>query len=517
MIDENILSKFISMASEKQVLVSIDDGWLDGNKRMNLHITVGLLSFTTMMFHFTTVYFFTLQLESLLMVGIFLWLWNLFAFLFDVPIWILQYYFKSKTLYAFWVSAQMVAMLIFSNFIFSVTDFISTPILSNSGQFQSILSFFLQDGLNILFLLLAAMCYGFAKEVNDITTISYVLNNAKPNQYKSIFAKNNIFFWTGSFFWLLIAWFILTFTPKLIVWMIFLIILIIFFIMFYFFDNSKKVIDMENIKNFRIDMNNLSLKKAGENMSYIVSKFDIKETLKNTKYIVLKPSTISKDMISFREIITKTKTSFWEIYDTLAFASNKHLIVYWSFIMLLTFWFWDTFASTFLIDFLNQVKPGWSFVLLGLIAIPAFWLQDMFWKMSDKVWTFKLSLFWLMFSGGSLVTIAFFVDSLDFTMIMILALLNSVGYAICMSLSVASFLESYNISYAERNNLQQIDANASAAPMKILQNLANVIGLFLGGLILWFAGFAGFFFTFGLFILGFLLWSFLWRKKIQES
>jgi hypothetical protein len=51
---------------------------------------------------------------------------------------------------------------------------------------------------------------------------------------------------------------------------------------------------------------------------------------------------------------------------------DRHLIVYWSFIMLLTFGFWDTFASTFLIDFLNQVKPGWSFALLGLIAIPAF-------------------------------------------------------------------------------------------------------------------------------------------------
>jgi len=43
-----------------------------------------------------------------------------------------------------------------------------------------------------------------------------------------------------------------------------------------------------------------------------------------------------------------------------------------------------------------------------------------------------------------------------------------------MCLSQASFLESYNKSFAEYNNLKEIDANASAAPMKILQNLANV-------------------------------------------
>ncbi len=503
------------MADQKQLLVSIDEG-LSKNKQENLHITVGLLSFITMMFHFTTVYFFTLQLQSLAMVGVFLWLWNLFAFLFDVPIGILQYYFKAKTLYIFWVISQLIAMLIFANFIFSVTDAISGTILQNAGQFQGILSFFLLDGVNILFMIIAAMCYGFTKEVNDITTISYVLNNANPSQYKSIIAKNNIFFGVGSFFGLFLAGFILTFSPKLIVVSILMTILIVFFVMYYFFDNSKKIIDIENIKNFRIDVSGVSFQRTKEHVEHIVNKFDIKEVLKNTKYIVLKPKTISEDMISLKEMSQKTIQSFKDIYETLIFSANKHLIVYWSFILLLTFWFWDTFASTFLIDFLNQVKPGWSFILLWIIAIPAFGLQEMFGKLSDKIGAFKLSLIGLILSWVSLVSIAFFVESLNFWIVMFLALINSMGYAICMSLSVASFLESYNISYAEKNNLTQIDASASAAPMKILQNFANVIGLFLGGLILWLVWFSGFFFTFGLFILGFFLWSFLWRRKIQN-
>lgn len=72
----------------------------------------------------------------------------------------------------------------------------------------------------------------------------------------------------------------------------------------------------------------------------------------------------------------------------------------------------------------------------------------------------------------------------NFYLIMSLALLNSVGYSICMSISIATFLESYNIAYAKSRNLSEIDANASAAPVKILQNSGNVIGLFMGGFIL---------------------------------
>jgi hypothetical protein len=44
-----------------------------------------------------------------------------------------------------------------------------------------------------------------------------------------------------------------------------------------------------------------------------------------------------------------------------------------------------------------------------------------------------------------------------------------------MSLSQSLFLESYNKAFALFNNLKEIDINASAAPSKLIQNLANVI------------------------------------------
>lgn len=114
------------------------------------------------------------------------------------------------------------------------------------------------------------------------------------------------------------------------------------------------------------------MSKAKENITQIVSNIDMKNALSQTKYIFLRPIKRDPNMISVSEMKKKTIESFIEIYKTLQFASDKYLIVYWSFVMLLTFGFWDTFASTFLIDFLNQVQPGWSFILLGLIAVPAF-------------------------------------------------------------------------------------------------------------------------------------------------
>ena len=517
-----ILFFIYNMPWEEKIIVSMQE-WLSSNKTLNLHITVMLLSFMSMVFHFTCVYFFTLQLESLALVGIFLWLGNLFAFLFDVPIWIFQYYFKPKTLYMFGIISQIISMLIFGNFIFSVTGYISSGIIETVWVFESILSFFLTDAMNVILLVIAAMCYWFTKEVNDITTITYVLNNAQPSQYKSIFAKNNLFFGLGSFLWLLVSGIILASgSPELIIFHIIFILCMIFFIAFKFFDNDKKVIEVNDIQNFYLQRRSLSFQKIwksiwdtiNENVSRVVHRVDLKETLKNTKYLILKPSFVGSSKISTKEIIEKTSLSFIDIFETLAYSIDRHLIVYWSFIMLLTFGFWDTFASTFLIDFLNQVKPGWSFVLLALIAIPAFWLQDFFGKLSDKVGSFKLSLIWLFLSASSLIAIAFFVADKPLFIVVWLALGNSIWYAICMSLAVANFLETYNVAYADRKWLTQIDANASAAPMKILQNLANVVWLFLGGLILSLTWFAGFFFVFGLFVLWFLVWAIVMRQKI---
>ena len=61
-----------------------------------------------------------------------------------------------------------------------------------------------------------------------------------------------------------------------------------------------------------------------------------------------------------------------------------------------------------------------------------------------------------------------------------LGLLNSLGYAAAMPLSQGDFSDEYNQVYSDKNKLAEIDSNASSAPLKMLLNLANVIGLVLG-------------------------------------
>ncbi len=519
----------MSEKTDSRAFISIED-WLDENKKANLNIAVGLLSFSTMLFHFAAVYFFTFKLGSIALVGIFLWLWNFFAFLFDVPIWILQYHVKAKILLWAGAIAQIVAMLIFAYFIFWAEDFVRN-IASGAGEVSDLLAetskFVFGSVLDWLLLLVAALCYWFNREINDITFLSYILSKANPSQYKTIIAQKNLFFGVGSFLWLMSSGIILTFSPKWIIVYILVIFIALTFISLKFFDSKKKIIKLSDIKRFKVYFDKNGLNKAKNDISdefverkdqvvQSVKSIDLKETLWATKYIFMKPLTLKSKMISVSELITKTKESIIDIVKTLIYAKSKSLIVYWSFSMVLTFGFWDTFASTFLLDFLDSVKSGWSFALLGIIAIPAFVLQEPFWKLADKVWVYKIANIGLAISGASLVTMSFFSSGeINMWIVMGLAIMNSVWYAICMSLSVAVFLESYNKVYAEKNGLTEIDANASAAPMKILQNLANVVGLVLGWIILDLLKYSGFFAVFGILILVFLWWSIMRGKEVR--
>lgn len=472
-----------------------------------------------MLFHFTVVFFFTLKLESVVLVWIFLWIWNFFAFLLDIPIWIIQNYFKSKTLYLIASISQIVAMLIFADFIFNYSNFIA----SATEEIWYIWEF-LSNWLNIVLLVIASICYWLTKELQDVTSISYILNNSSPNQYASIFSKNNLAMWIWSLFWLLLSWVILTFNPKLIIFCVILIIFMIIYLTSRFFDNSVETIELKDITKFKVLFDKDNYKDFWEKVGDIwdnikekvvstVSKIELKDIIDKTKYLFIKPAE-KKSGLSIWILITETKKAFITTYNVLT-KSNWILIVYWSIVVLLTFWFRDTFASTFLINYLDELKKWWSYILLWLIAVPAYWLQWFFWKMADKFWSLKVSMVWLILSWTSLFFMWVLSWTKDVTLLMSLALLNAVWYASCMSLSQALFLESYNKTYANYNNLKEIDANASAAPMKILQNLANVFWLLFWWLILGILNYMWFFIVFWLFMIWLLFWTFKNRKRIN--
>ncbi len=505
--------------SEKAI-ISVDRE-LDPIKAKNLFFSVIAIHFMWMLFHFTVVFFFTLQLQSVALVWIFLAIWNLFAFLLDIPIWVIQNYYKSKTLYIISFITQLIAIIIFANFIFQVTDFLTTSLTSNTWIVWTALNFFLWNWLNIILLLIASICYWITRELQDITTISYILNNWNPSQYANIIAKNNIAMWIWGLFWLILSWIILTFSPKLIIFSIILIIVLILLFTSKFFDNWEKTINLKDIYKFKVFFEKENIEWIKNDLKNKIVKsvntIELKNLIQSTKYIFIKPQ-VKKSWLTFKLLISETKTTFINTYNVIK-APQSSLLIYWSIIMVLTFWFRDTFASTFLIDFLNDIKIfwkwWWSYLLLWIIAIPAFWLQWFFSKLAEKHWAYTIANIWLLLSWISLFLMWIFSNS-SVLIIMVFAVINSIWYASCMSLSQAVFLDQYNKSYANFNNLKEIDANASAAPMKILQNLANVFWLFFWWLILAILHYLGFFIVFGSFIIWFLYWSIKKRKEINK-
>lgn len=178
---------FMEHISEKKSQISFvsTESSFDETRRKNFFTYGFIASFVWMCFHFTLVYFFGLELQSALLVGIFLGIGNFIAFLADSPVGVLQKYIMPKKLFITSASLMLVVSLIFLYFIFG-----SRLLDSNSGSF---LSQFLSSGLNILLLFVAVGLYGIIKEMTDVTSLSYIMNNADPSEYADLLSRNNIF------------------------------------------------------------------------------------------------------------------------------------------------------------------------------------------------------------------------------------------------------------------------------------------------------------------------------------
>lgn len=490
-------------------IISVDKE-LSPIRERNLFLNIIVSNLIWMIFHFSVFFFFTFQLKSVALVWIFLWIWNLFSLLLDVPIWIIQKYFRPRTLFIISYISQITAMLIFINFTLQITDFIKETVVPDDlWIITTTLWFFLWNWLNLILLVLASFCYWLTKELQEVTMISYILNNANHNQYISLIAKKNISTWIWAFLWLLLSWYILTLDPNFIIILTIIIIILIIYFTINFFDNSEKTLTLQDVYKFKVLLDKNKLKNLHaditNNVMKSVNKIELKNVINSTRYIFLKPLTI-QPWLNVKMLIEQTRKEFISTYKIFINKENS-MIIYWCLVMLFTFWFWDTFASTFLIKFLDNLLEWWGYMLLWVVAVPAFWLQWYFSKLSEKYWIAGVSNIWLVLSWWSLFFMWVFAGSDNLLLIMSLAIMNSVWYAACMTLSQAWFLDSYNKAFAEYNKLKEIDANASAAPLKIVQNLANVVWLFLWWIILAVLNYIWFFMLFWAMIIYILYWT----------
>lgn len=179
---------------------------LDGYRLRNFYLTNGFQGFTWMLFHFSVVFFFTFQLQSVILVGIFLGVANAIAFFLDIPVGILQRYYSTKKLFLIGAISQLIAVGIFFNFIYGAFQGLGdiTKIIVPQG-FESTISWFFGNALNWILIVIASVCYGLTKEINDISTFGYILSHAHPSEYGKILARNNITYGVGSLLGLIVS------------------------------------------------------------------------------------------------------------------------------------------------------------------------------------------------------------------------------------------------------------------------------------------------------------------------
>ena len=91
----------------------------------------------------------------------------------DVPMGTLQKYFRAKHLITTAVSCIIVASIIFLYFVYLAQDIDFSS--GGIGLFTS--------SVNILLLLLVGLLYGTAKEMYDVSNLSYMMNHIDPDEY----------------------------------------------------------------------------------------------------------------------------------------------------------------------------------------------------------------------------------------------------------------------------------------------------------------------------------------------
>lgn len=496
--------------------------WFSWPQLRNYYFTNIFQWVAWMLFHFAVVYFFTALLDNLALVGIFLGFANFVSFLLDVPLGILQRYISTKKFFVIATISQLVAIGIFFALISQSFGLIgeATKLWLDAVWAESMWSFLSEkifgSWITWIGLIVAAFCYGFTKEINDVCTFGYIMSNANPSEYWTILSRTNVTFGAGSLVGLALSWVILSMNN--IVALIFLGIIIagLLFFMIAYFDNTAETITMDNVKEFVISVKKFNAENIKENISQTIKNTDLQKVVTNAKYIFYKPQQKStKTKIPWRQVFGQTKKEFGIIWDIIS-HTPLHYGLIWGLILVLIFGFWDTFASSFLIDYLDEIKKWWGYILLAVIWVPGILLQEVainLWqKFGDKtMWIIGLTL-----SGGSLIVMGIMAiwEPPGAWSIIWIALINSLGYACGMAIWQNTFLDTYNRIYADHEKLTEIDANASSGPIKVIQNLANVIGLTLGWLLLIF-GFSTFFFVFAITILATLFWTIIHKKEIK--
>ena len=482
-------------------------------KIKNFQFIAASFGFVWICFHFTVIFFFWIMLKSILLTWLFLWIWNFIAFVLDIPIWVLLRYVKSKTMFIMWTIFLLFEWFIFFKFIFFTKDFDISKLFSLSNLVNDSLNSFLGDTTNLFLLLLCWIFYWVIKEIYDVTTLSYLMNESSSDNFAENLSKNNLYFWVWALFWLILSWVILSFNPFIAVSFLVFFIIIFLILILKYFDNQNYTISIKDIKNFKItEKINNRMKTA------IITRKEVKEIFDKSRSVFVNPMKI-KGEFNLKTFINHSKTEFVDFKNTL-FKIPLFLPLIWSLYIIVPLWILDTFIATFQVDFLKKIielnsdnilaKFISAYVLLLIIVIPVFITQMYFINLSKTNWVLKIICFWLFLSWISLIM--FWLNQ-NIMYIILFWIWNSLWYAASFPLAQSVFSEKYNEHYSLIKNLKEIDSNASAWPLKMISNLANVAWLLFWSFVVALIWFNWFFIVYWLL----LLWVFAYTIKNKDK
>lgn len=441
--------------------------------------------------------------------------------LIDVPLGTIQRHVPSKTLLGIANTLMIITVILFL-YLIRATGELSLDLWNNILE---ITKNFLATGINILLMVIVGIIYGTVKEIYDITTLSYLLNHSDPSEYDTALSKNNIAMGIGSITWVLISIAILSLRTDSLQLILFVLIFLILWVWVFianYFDNDREVFHLSSVKNLHL----IEKAKAIEHTTEVYVKStittgDFQKMKGDMNYIIMKPKELT-DELDWGDIIIKTKQEFKSIY-TLVFERNTYVpLLLWTTGSIFLFGCWDTIVTTFFITYLdaaledsagikNIIQSG--FILIGILAIPAYGLQIFWIKRANIYGKYIIITLGICISAVALLGLAFagyIGETMGLIAIVFFGIMNSTGYAAGYPMSQSIFADEYNRAYAKSSQTNIINADTSAAPLKILNNLANALGLIFWGTLISFLGFWGMFIIYGAMV---WLWWFISIQK----
>jgi Na+/melibiose symporter-like transporter len=277
-----------------------------------------------------------------------------------------------------------------------------------------------------------------------------------------------------------------------------LLLVCLWIIAFALFDRAEGSITKEYLAHSIQDIRKVALKEISSKTKGLIHHSQKNQKIESTNN---KQEKISTSKI-FSELIEAGR-DFVLIFQ----KKPKNISLLWSMGIMGIFSYWDTFLATFLPIFFTEVlreQSGWvqnipGSILMLVFILPILGLLPIVAKLGDRFGRHYFMLFGIFLTAIS-TGIAGIVSMQSFWILVGAGFGISFGYLFGMSSAKAQTASKLNTFITAEKKQKQADPNASAGPIMLVDNMGNIVGPLIGGLMISLLDFQGFFLIFAVFL-----------------